>query len=60
MSEMSPCIKKLVMDNYNEIMKTFVETMSKAPKECQECTRRHFIGCSGCEYSKYWENRRNG
>lgn len=44
------------MDTYNEIMKTYLETMSKAPKECQECTRRHFIGCSGCEYSKYWEN----
>ena len=44
------------MSTYDEIMKEYLETMSKAPRECQECTRRHFIGC---EYSKYWENRRN-
>ncbi len=39
------------MNTYDEIMKAYLETMSKAPKECQECTKRHFIGCSGCEYS---------
>lgn len=47
------------MSTYDEIMKVYLETMNKSPEECQECTRRHFIGCSGCEYSKYWENRRN-
>ena len=46
------------MNTYDEIMKQYLEMMSEAPEACQECTRRHFIGCSRCEYSKYWENLR--
>jgi len=46
------------MNTYDEIMKTYLETMNKAPEACQECTRRHFIGCCGCEYEKYWKNLR--
>ena len=47
------------MNTYDEVMKAYLEMMNKAPKECQTCEHRHFIGCSGCENSRYWENRRN-
>jgi len=40
----------------DEIMETYVKTMSKAPEECQECTRRHFMGCNGCPNKQYWDN----
>ena len=44
------------MNTYDEIMKQYLEMMSKAPEECQVCTRRHFIGCYRCDNQKYWEN----
>ena len=50
--------KGVKMNTYDDIMKTYLETMSKAPEACRECTRRHFIGCCGCEYEKYWKNLR--
>ena len=41
---------------YDEIMKTFVEMMSKGPEYCRECTKRHFMGCNGCPNKQYWDN----
>jgi hypothetical protein len=46
------------MNTFDEVMKTYLEMLSKAPKECQECTRRHFIGCDGCSNQKYWGEKK--
>jgi hypothetical protein len=45
------------MGIYEEVMKTYLESISKAPKECQECTRCHYCGCNGCKNSKYWDDK---
>ena len=40
-------------------MGDYLEILKKAPEECQECTRRHFVGCFGCPNKKYWDNLSN-
>lgn len=45
------------MNTFDEVMQAYLQMMSEAPKECQNCERRHFIGCSGCSNNIYWEEK---
>ena len=47
------------MPDNKDSMEDYLEVLKKAPEECQECTRRHFVGCFGCPNKKYWDNLSN-
>lgn len=46
------------MNTFDEVMEAYLKMMSKAPEECQTCTRRHYMGCCGCSHEEYWKNLR--